>query len=69
MASPRDADQIVFILRGETQCGRCQCELEKGDFICLTGNEAICLKCAGFAHLEWLVKTGDAPLLSCYGAM
>jgi hypothetical protein len=31
MALPKDAGQIVFILRGETQCGRCQCELEKGD--------------------------------------
>ncbi|MGO8752410.1 MAG: DUF2293 domain-containing protein [Thermoguttaceae bacterium] len=47
MASPKDAGQIVFILRGETQCGRCQCELEKGDFICLTGEEAICLKYSG----------------------
>lgn len=61
MASSKEADQIVFILRSETQCGRCQCELDKRDFICLTGNDAICLKCAGLAHLEYL-PAGDTAV-------
>ena len=41
MPSSKDADRSVFILRRETQCGRCQCDLCSGDFICLTGGEAI----------------------------
>jgi hypothetical protein len=52
MPTPQDSDKIVFILRRETQCGRCQCELVRGDFICLAGGEAMCLKCAALAHLE-----------------
>jgi hypothetical protein len=61
MASSKEADRIVFILRRETQCGRCQCGLCRGDFICLTGGEAICLKCAGLAHLEYL-PAGDTAV-------
>ena len=61
MSSPQDADRIVYILRRETQCGRCQCELYKGNFICLTGGEAICLKCAGLEHLEYL-PAGDTAV-------
>jgi hypothetical protein len=61
MPSPKDSDRIVFILRQETQCGRCQCALEQGDFICLTGHEAICLKCAGLAQLEYL-PAGDTAV-------
>jgi hypothetical protein len=61
MASSNETDRVVFILRGETRCGRCQCELDKGNFICLTGGEAICLKCAGLAHLEYL-PAGDTAV-------
>jgi hypothetical protein len=61
MPSSKDSDRIVFVLRRETQCGRCRSELDKGDFICLTGNEALCLKCAGLAHLEYL-PSGDAAV-------
>ena len=58
MASSKEADRIVYILRRETQCGRCQRELWQKEFICLTGGEAICLDCAGIAHLEYL-PVGD----------
>ena len=61
MPSPKDSDKIVFVLRRETQCGRCQIELFSGEFICLTGGEAICLKCAGLAHLEYL-PAGDTAI-------
>jgi hypothetical protein len=61
MPSSEDGDRIVFVLRRETECGRCRSELDKGDFICLTGNEAVCLKCAGLAHLEYL-PGGDAAV-------
>ena len=55
------SDRIVFILRRETQCGRCAKELGKGNFICLSGNEALCRDCAGLAHLEFL-PSGDAAM-------
>ncbi len=61
MPTRQDSDKIVFILRRETQCGRCQCELGKGDFICLAGGEAMCLKCADLAHLEYL-PAGDTAV-------
>jgi hypothetical protein len=61
MVSCEDNDKIIFILRRETQCDRCQCELCSGDFLCLSGGEAICLKCAGLAHLEYL-PSGDTAI-------
>ncbi len=53
MPTPQDSDKMFFILRRETQCDRCQCELDKGDFICLADGEARSLKCGGLAHLEY----------------
>jgi hypothetical protein len=61
VSSPKDADQIVYILRRETQCGRCKRELWQKEFICLTGGEALCLDCAGLAHLEYL-PAGDTAV-------
>jgi hypothetical protein len=61
MASSKDSDKIVFILRRETQCNRCHSELCRGDFICLAGGEAMCLKCAGLEHLEYL-PSGDTAV-------
>ena len=54
-------DRIVFILRRDTECERCNCERGKGNFICLTGGQALCLKCAGLSHLEFL-PSGDAAV-------
>ncbi len=50
-----------YILRGETRCGRCKRELWQKEFICLTGGEALCLDCAGLAHLEYL-PAGDTAI-------
>lgn len=60
MAPPKENDRIVYILRRETHCGRCNRELWQKEFVCLTGGEAICLDCAGLAHLEYL-PTGYSP--------
>ncbi len=54
-------DRIVFILRRDSQCGRCGLELGKGRFICLAGGESLCLGCAGLAHLEFLPR-GDSAV-------
>lgn len=56
-----DPDRIVFILRRDTRCSRCAKELGKGNFICLSGNDALCLDCAGLARLEFL-PSGDAAI-------
>ena len=61
MASSKESDRIVYILRRETQCGRCKRELWQKEFVCLTGGEALCLECAGLAHLEYL-PAGDAAV-------
>jgi hypothetical protein len=58
MAPSGETDRIVYILRRETQCGRCNRQLREGEFICLTGGAALCLECAGLAHLEYL-PAGD----------
>ena len=55
------SDRIVFILRRDTRCGRCAKELGPGDFICLSGNDALCLDCADLGHLEFL-PSGDAAI-------
>ncbi len=55
------ADRIVFILRRNTECDRCHCERGKGNFICLAGGKALCLKCAGLSDLEFL-PCGDAAI-------
>lgn len=61
MSEPKDSDRIVFILRKDTECGRCEREMWKGEFICLTGKEAVCLECAGLEHLEYL-PAGDTAV-------
>ena len=61
MTPEETTDPIVFILRRDTDCDRCHGELGKGRFVCLTGGEALCLKCAGLAHLEFL-PSGDAAV-------
>ena len=61
MPSGKATDRIVFILRRDSDCDRCGEELGKGRFVCLTGGEALCLKCEGLAHLEFL-PSGDAAV-------
>ena len=58
---PSFNDKIVYILRRDSHCRRCGCELWKGRFICVTGDTAICLGCAGLAHLEFL-PSGDVAV-------
>lgn len=61
MPSGKATDRIVFILRRDTECDRCHGERDRGNFICLTGGQALCLKCAGLSHLEFL-PSGDAAV-------
>jgi len=61
MAGPEINKPIVYILRRNTECGRCKRELWDGEFICLTAGEALCLDCSGLAHLEYL-PAGDTAI-------
>ena len=54
-------ERIVFILRRDTKCEQCNRERGKGNFICLAGGQALCLKCAGLSHLEFL-PSGDVAI-------
>ncbi|MBN2290821.1 MAG: DUF2293 domain-containing protein [Pirellulales bacterium] len=60
-ARQQATDWIVFILRRDSECERCKCELGKGEFICLTGKQVLCLECAGLSHLEFL-PSGDVAI-------
>ena len=57
----QSTDRIAFILRRDTECDRCGGERGKGNFICLTGGQTLCLKCVGLAHLRFL-PSGDAAV-------
>lgn len=52
---------VVFSIRRESQCGQCEAELMPGDWLTLRENQALCLKCAGLSHLEFL-PSGDPAL-------
>jgi hypothetical protein len=52
---------LVFIVRRDTECGKCGEELSHGSFITIEDNEALCLECADLDHLEYL-PAGDAAL-------
>ena len=61
VSEQQNAEPMVFILRRDTKCEQCQTEKGKGSFICLVGNQALCLECAGFSHLEFL-PSGDTAV-------
>jgi len=61
MPSPEVNKPAVYILRRQTQCGRCKRELWQKEFVCLTAGDALCLECAGLAHLEYL-PAGDTAV-------
>lgn len=55
-------DLLVFIAAGETKCGECGAELDRGTWITLQGERgALCLSCADLDHLVFL-PPGDAAL-------
>ena len=61
MSAAEDNDRVVFIVRRDTKCNQCNEELGSGRFVCLTGSKALCLKCAGLDHLEFLAS-GDTAV-------
>jgi len=59
--APRSKDLVVFEILRDSKCTGCGKALWKGEFLFLDGEQALCLSCADFDHLEYLPR-GDAAL-------
>jgi len=47
-------DLVFFEILRDSKCTRCSKVLSKGEFLFLDGEQALCLSCADFDHLEYL---------------
>jgi hypothetical protein len=57
-----DAPQpVVFEIMRDSQCSECGAEMERGSFLLMEAEQPLCLACAGFGDLEFLVS-GDTAL-------
>lgn len=52
---------VVFEIPRESQCSECGAEMERGSFLLMEAEQPLCLACAGFGDLEFLVA-GDTAL-------
>src|SRR5881392_3880199 len=57
----RSKDLVVFEILRDSKCTDCGEVIWKGEFLFLDGEQALCLSCADFDHLEYLPR-GDAAL-------
>ena len=57
----RSKDLVVFEILRDSKCASCSKVLSRGEFLFLDGEQALCLSCADFDHLEYLPR-GDAAL-------
>ena len=57
---PPKKEIIVFIVRRDTQCSKCNKELGSGSFIYLENGRALCLSCADLDHLDYLPSGNSA---------
>ena len=60
-SSPKSKDLVVFEILRDSKCTGCGKVIGKGEFLFLDGEQALCLSCADFDHLEYLPR-GDAAL-------
>jgi hypothetical protein len=60
-SSPSAKDLVVFEILRDSKCTGCGQVIRKGEFLFLDGERALCLSCADFDHLEYLLR-GDAAL-------
>jgi hypothetical protein len=47
-------DIVVFMVRRETKCAECGCELSDGNLLRMENNQPLCMECADLGHLEYL---------------
>lgn len=52
---------VVFIIKKESKCSKCNKEMLKGDLLYIEGNQALCMVCAEFEKLIFL-QSGDRQL-------
>jgi hypothetical protein len=50
----KSKDIVVFMVRRETKCSECGCELFDGELLRLEDNHPLCMDCADLGHLEFL---------------
>ena len=60
-SSLRSKDLVIFEILRDSKCAGCGKVICKGEFLFLDGEQALCLSCADFDHLEYLPR-GDAAL-------
>ena len=52
---------VVFEILRDSRCSECGAEMESGSFLLMEAEQPLCLACAGFGDLEFLVA-GDTAL-------
>src|SRR5437879_3626822 len=52
--SAKADDIVVFMLRRDSKCAECGCELFKANLLRMEGDRPLCLDCADLGHLEFL---------------
>jgi hypothetical protein len=58
----KESDQaVVFIIRRDSRCEKCQCDLFDGNMLTIREDKGFCLDCAGLADLTFL-PSGDPAL-------
>ncbi len=57
----RAAEPVVFLILRDSKCSVCGAELDRGSFLVVEGEQALCLPCAGQGDLVYL-PSGDAGL-------
>src|ERR1044072_6487844 len=57
----KSPDPVVFMIRRDTRCGRCNQELADGQMLTLKDDAALCIQCAGMGELV-LLPSGDPAL-------
>lgn len=59
--SDKPPERVVFLNRRDSACSECGADLPSGGLLSLEADQALCLACAGMAHLEFLPR-GDTAL-------
>src|SRR5438067_10993983 len=60
-ATPANPEIVVFMVRRETKCSECGCELWRGNLLRVENEQALCLECADLGDLEYLPR-GDVAV-------
>ncbi len=59
-ARGKSDDIVVFMVRRDTKCAECGCELFDGNLLRMENNRPPCMDCADLGHLEFLASGNTA---------